>query len=426
MTQTIATGRVVQVNLSGGGVPKLPVESAWIGRFGLGGDAHNEPTVHGGPHRAVCMFGIEVIERLQAEGHPIEPGGAGENLTTTGVDWSLLPIGARAFVGDTVVLEISSSTTPCATQTHNFRDGNFNRILIDKHPADSRMYARVITEGEVKRGDSITVVDPADSRGQDALNMRWLDRAEGRSNLAAWKAAREAGFQIVVHEDGELAMASSRDIPGEAFNQAVGLAGLPNMLGIVTAFYDRHQTPGWIWIDERPWDGAQPALTLEVFGATPHDVADIPAPAGIVIREMPGPEAAAFEGVSSGNATAGGVIPGTANPWPRVMSRLALAHARHTFVAEIDGRPVGSAAMHVSAKVGWMRAAVVAPEARGRGIQRALIAARARRAADLGCNLVGASAEPGEVSARNLEQAGLRPLGRHTSYAYSPRVPDRQ
>jgi len=44
------SGRVLQVNVSGGGVPKRPVERAWVGRFGLEGDAHRENTVHGGPH----------------------------------------------------------------------------------------------------------------------------------------------------------------------------------------------------------------------------------------------------------------------------------------------------------------------------------------------------------------------------------------
>ena len=65
-TGPVATGRVLQVSVSPGGVPKLPIERAWVGRFGLEGDKHSEPTVHGGPHRAVCLFGIEVIERLQA------------------------------------------------------------------------------------------------------------------------------------------------------------------------------------------------------------------------------------------------------------------------------------------------------------------------------------------------------------------------
>ncbi len=159
----IATGRVLQVNVSAGGVPKLPVDRAWVNILGLEGDKHREYTVHGGPHRAVCLFAMEVIERLQAEGHPIQPGGAGENLTTWGIEWSLLPVGATIRVGDELVLEVSSSTTPCVTQVGNFSDGNFNRILIDRHPSDSRMYARVLHEGSVAPGDAITVDGPADS-----------------------------------------------------------------------------------------------------------------------------------------------------------------------------------------------------------------------------------------------------------------------
>ena len=95
-----ATGRVLQVNISGGGVPKQPVDLAWVGRLGLRGDAHDDFTVHGGPHQAVCLYGIEAIERLQSEGHPVGPGSVGENLTTTGVEWSTLPVGTRARIGD--------------------------------------------------------------------------------------------------------------------------------------------------------------------------------------------------------------------------------------------------------------------------------------------------------------------------------------
>ena len=102
-----ATGRVLQVNVSPGGLPKLPVDQAWVSLLGLDGDGHNDRTVHGGPHRAVCLFGIEAIERLQAEGHPVGAGGVGENLTTTGIEWSLLPAGTRARIGDEVLLEIS-------------------------------------------------------------------------------------------------------------------------------------------------------------------------------------------------------------------------------------------------------------------------------------------------------------------------------
>src|SRR3990172_4523452 len=109
-------GRVLQVSISDGGIPKHPVERAWVGRLGLAGDRHREDTVHGGPLRAICLFAVEVIERLQAEGHPVEPGGVGENLTTSGVEWSRLPPGTRARVGERLVLEVTLPAMPCAAQ----------------------------------------------------------------------------------------------------------------------------------------------------------------------------------------------------------------------------------------------------------------------------------------------------------------------
>jgi MOSC domain-containing protein YiiM len=417
----IATGRIVQVNVSDGGVPKLPVERARVDRFGLEGDGHHEPTVHGGPHRAVCLFGIEVIERLQAEGHPIEAGGAGENLTTTGIEWSLLPVGSVIRVGNEVELELSSSTTPCATQTGNFSDGNFNRILIDKHPADSRMYARVLRGGVVTRGDAVAVMAPADTHGADELDLRWLDRAEGKSTVAAWKAARSAGFAIDFVEDGEVSMSSSAVLRGPAFNQAHGFAGLPNMLPLAFRFYDRHRTRGWIWAAEPPWPGATPDLTLGMYAAHPSEMPDFPAPDGVVIRPARADDPADFADVDAGNAGVGGVDDGAVNPWPAVLAALARTRARTIFVAELDGAVVGSASLHVSGTVGWMRGAVVARRARGRGIQRAFIAARARAAQQFGCDLVGASAEPELVSARNLERAGMRRLGIRSNYIYEPR-----
>jgi MOSC domain-containing protein YiiM len=171
-----SSGRVVQVSVSRGGVPKLPVAQAWVGRLGLEGDAHREHTVHGGPHRAVCLFSMEAIERLQAEGHPVEPGSTGENLTTAGIEWSTLPVGTRARVGGQLLLELASSTTPCETQRPNFIGGRFSRINIALHPTDSRMYARVLEEGPVQAGDGIELLQPADdSRAQTESQLLRID-----------------------------------------------------------------------------------------------------------------------------------------------------------------------------------------------------------------------------------------------------------
>ena len=246
---------MLQVNVSGGGVPKLPVDSAWVSLLGLDGDKHREFTVHGGPHKAVCLFGIEAIERLQSEGHPMEPGGAGENLTTTGIqEWSLLPVGSRVRVGSELEIELSSPSNPCATQRANFSDGRFSRISIDHHPSDSRMYARVLREGQVRPGDAVTVMAPdPDSHAAEFLITKRLDRAEHKSSVAAWGAAKQAGIEIDFVEDGDLTMSASTDSPGPAFNHSSGLAHYPNLLPMVTEFYDRHGTTGWrLWADEPP------------------------------------------------------------------------------------------------------------------------------------------------------------------------------
>src|SRR5687768_13223871 len=171
-------GRLVQVNVSSGGVPKWPVESARVTSLGVEGDRQADATVHGGPFRAVSLLGIEAIRRVAAEGHPIAPGTTGENLTTEGFDVSTLPIGTRLAVGDELVLELSSATNPCRTIRHSFTDHRFGRLGIESHPDDSRMYARVVREGTVRRGDPIVVSAPADDAAEQRATARRLERAE--------------------------------------------------------------------------------------------------------------------------------------------------------------------------------------------------------------------------------------------------------
>ncbi len=152
-------GYVVSVNISDGGVPKLPVARARVTVLGLEGDRQRTPVIHGGPLRAVCLFSAEVIERLQAEGHPIRPGAAGENLTLAGLRWEALGPGSRLRIGEAVELEVTSFTVPCSTIAGAFVDRNAYRIAHQRHPGESRLYARVLTEGEVRTGDPVTVTE---------------------------------------------------------------------------------------------------------------------------------------------------------------------------------------------------------------------------------------------------------------------------
>ena len=104
-------GRITQVSISSGGVPKLPVPEAFVSVDGLAGDWQKNRKYHGGPDRAVCLFSAEVIAALATEGHPIFPGSTGENLTVSGLPWSTLQVGTRLLIGDSLLLEVTSYAT---------------------------------------------------------------------------------------------------------------------------------------------------------------------------------------------------------------------------------------------------------------------------------------------------------------------------
>jgi MOSC domain-containing protein YiiM len=151
-------GTVDGVHVSDGGVPKVAVPRVEIGWRGLAGDRQADRRHHGRPFQAVCLWSSEVIEALRAEGHPIDHGSAGENLTVAGLDWAALVPGTIVQVGG-ASLEISSYAVPCAKNAGWFSDGDFGRLHHERSPGRSRVYAWVLAPGEVSRGDAV-IVEP--------------------------------------------------------------------------------------------------------------------------------------------------------------------------------------------------------------------------------------------------------------------------
>jgi len=151
---------VHQLSVSRGGVPKLPVPEAVVGPGGVSGDRQAHPKIHGGPDRALCLFSLEVIDRLRAEGHPVHPGSTGENVTLSGLPWEELRPGARLALGEEVVVEVTSFTAPCKQIRDSFRDGGFTRISQKLHPGESRVYARVLRGGRLRAGDPARLLEP--------------------------------------------------------------------------------------------------------------------------------------------------------------------------------------------------------------------------------------------------------------------------
>lgn len=152
-------GRIAQISISGGGVPKLRVEEARVTVTGLEGDAHRNLAHHGGPDRAVCLYSSEALHELAAEGHAVQPGTLGENVTVEKIDWATLTPGTYVALGNSVVLQVTRYTTPCFKIAAAFRHGDVSRVSQKRRPGWSRVYARVVVEGRIRSGDVVRVLD---------------------------------------------------------------------------------------------------------------------------------------------------------------------------------------------------------------------------------------------------------------------------
>lgn len=158
------TGRIAQISVSGGGgVPKTRLTAARVGELGLEGDGHRDREHHGGPERAVCLFALEAIRALGAEGHAIAPGALGENVTVEGLDWAAVLPGSRLHLGDSVVLEVTRYTSPCANIAPVFLDRDYSRVSQKRHPGWSRVYARVLMGGEIRQDDPVRLLTDVDA-----------------------------------------------------------------------------------------------------------------------------------------------------------------------------------------------------------------------------------------------------------------------
>jgi MOSC domain-containing protein YiiM len=154
----MSAGRIVQLSISPGGVPKRAVPEARVTRLGLQGDAHRDAEHHGGPDRALCLFPLEAIRALVSEGHAVTPGALGENVTTEGLDWSVVVPGTHLLLGEHVLVQVTRYTSPCVNIAPLFRERDFSRVSQRRHPGWSRVYARVLAEGRLRPDDGVRVL----------------------------------------------------------------------------------------------------------------------------------------------------------------------------------------------------------------------------------------------------------------------------
>jgi MOSC domain-containing protein YiiM len=139
------------------GLPKEPVESAFVSRRGVEGDfnVYRHEELGDDPDSALLVIPIETIRELNSEGWPVKPGDLGENFTTSGIPYSSFAVGKVYGVGD-LRFQISRACEPCDNlfllpYVGRSKGPEFMKAMLGRRG----WYARVLKEGRAKSGYAV-------------------------------------------------------------------------------------------------------------------------------------------------------------------------------------------------------------------------------------------------------------------------------
>ncbi len=141
-------GRVVGVCLSRRrSDPKKNIGRGFLKKgMGVVGDSHSRT------EKEVSLLAIERVRKLYDEtGVWVEPGCFAENITTEGIDLKNLSVGTRLKVGQALLEVIQLGKDP--SQAHTYHYQGYSLL-----PTEG-IFCKVVESGEVKIGDSITVIE---------------------------------------------------------------------------------------------------------------------------------------------------------------------------------------------------------------------------------------------------------------------------
>jgi len=138
------------------GIYKIPTfESVKITLSGIKADFICDQKNHGGPDQAIYVYGEADYAWWSGElGGELEPGTFGENLTIGDLESASINIGDRLHVGS-AILEVTAPRIPCSTLAARMKDPQFVKQY--RRAGRPGLYCRVIREGILKTGDSVTV-----------------------------------------------------------------------------------------------------------------------------------------------------------------------------------------------------------------------------------------------------------------------------
>ena len=150
-----------------GGVPKYPVNCIELTATGVVGDKQRYKN-HGGTERAVLLFDYSVIQKLQSEGHTVDIGTTGENITFVNDDDTFQPEESDIYqIGSTIFIQLTFPAPPCGTIADSFIDGDINQVSDEVNPGQARWCASVLVAGKVYPNDRMRLY----RRGSDLSTL---------------------------------------------------------------------------------------------------------------------------------------------------------------------------------------------------------------------------------------------------------------
>ncbi|HJR78565.1 MAG TPA: MOSC domain-containing protein [Anaerolineales bacterium] len=113
--------------------------------------------------RQVHLIHAELHDELRGCGFDISPGQMGENITTRGIDLLGLPTGARLYLGEKAVVEVTGLRNPCY-QLDDFQKGLMKAVLEKDEQGNlvrkAGVMGIILKDGEVYVNDPIRVELP--------------------------------------------------------------------------------------------------------------------------------------------------------------------------------------------------------------------------------------------------------------------------
>lgn len=155
------------------GIYKIPVStSIFLGKTDVKNDHVIDRKYHGGEHKACYFYAANHYEHFKALYPNLDWqfGMFGENITIDNFEETNIRIGDTFKIG-TAIIQVSEPRQPCFKLGIRF---NNQKILKDFIQSSySGFYVRILQEGEVKKGDTLELIErnPNDLSIEDVFSL---------------------------------------------------------------------------------------------------------------------------------------------------------------------------------------------------------------------------------------------------------------